>query len=173
MVPTITDVDGDGERCPTAPAVGGGAAGSTSMGVDADDPASPTGTGGDGTQWGGRTPLPAVEPPLSTYGAHISARFALAHGVQGWRAPVEVLRLAQQQTPPTWHHQQCAELRAYDVCTWKWFAPYLAVDLQIVVAVLVKNSKCSSLLQGTSVQAVRLASTQAVLGTACGAPTVM
>jgi hypothetical protein len=30
-----------------------------------------------------------------------------------------------------------------------------------------------TLLQGTSVQTVRLASTQAVPGTACGAPTVM
>jgi hypothetical protein len=85
-----------------------------------------------------------VEPPLSIHGEHRSARFALAHGVQGWHALVEVLCLAQQQTPPTSHHQQCAELCAYDVCAWKWFASYLAVDLHITIVVFVKNSKCSS-----------------------------
>jgi hypothetical protein len=51
MVPTSTDAGSEGERRPTAPAVGGGGGGaakSTSMGVDADDPASSTCTDGDG-----------------------------------------------------------------------------------------------------------------------------
>jgi hypothetical protein len=38
------------------------------------------------------------------------------------------------------HHQQYEELRAYGVCAWKRYAPYLAVDVQIDLAVLVKNS---------------------------------
>jgi hypothetical protein len=38
------------------------------------------------------------------------------------------------------HHQQYEELRAYGVCAWKRYVPYLAVDVQIDLAVLVKNS---------------------------------
>lgn len=51
MVPTTTKVGGDGERQATVVVVGRGGGGttrSTSMGADVDDPASPTGTGGDG-----------------------------------------------------------------------------------------------------------------------------
>jgi hypothetical protein len=49
-----------------------------------------------GMQWGVHTPPPAAEPPLSIHGERSSAHFALAHGVQGSRAPVEALRLAQR-----------------------------------------------------------------------------
>jgi hypothetical protein len=93
-----------------------------------------------GMQWGVHTPPPAAEPPLSIHGERRSAHFALALGVQGSHAPVEALRLDQRRTPPTSNHQQCAELRAYGVCAWKWYVPYLAVDVQIDFAVLVKNS---------------------------------
>uniref|UniRef100_A0A804PXH2 Uncharacterized protein n=1 Tax=Zea mays TaxID=4577 RepID=A0A804PXH2_MAIZE len=41
-----------------------------------------------GMQWGVHTPPPAAEPPLSIHGERRSAHFALAHGVQGSRAPV-------------------------------------------------------------------------------------
>jgi hypothetical protein len=93
-----------------------------------------------GMQWGVHTPPPAAEPPLSIHGERRSAHFALAHGVQGSHALVEALRLDQRRTPPTLNHQQCAELRAYGVCAWKRYVPYLAVDVQIDLVVLVKNS---------------------------------
>jgi hypothetical protein len=93
-----------------------------------------------GMQWGVHTPPPAAEPPLSIHGERRSAHFALAHGVQGSHALVEALRLDQRRTPPTSNHQECAELRAYDVCAWKRYAPYLAVDVKIDLVVLVKNS---------------------------------
>ncbi|KAL5663535.1 hypothetical protein ACJX0J_023643, partial [Zea mays] len=40
-----------------------------------------------GMQWGVHTPPLAAEPPLSIHGERRSAHFALAHGVQGSRAP--------------------------------------------------------------------------------------
>jgi hypothetical protein len=46
------------------------------------------------TQWGGHTPPPAAVKPLSIRGWHRNAHFALAHGIQGWRALVGSLRLA-------------------------------------------------------------------------------
>jgi hypothetical protein len=67
MVPTSTDAGGEGERRPTAPIVGGGGSGaakSTSMGVDVDDPASTTCTGGDGD---------VVGRPHSTTGSRTTA----------------------------------------------------------------------------------------------------
>jgi hypothetical protein len=47
-------------------------------------------------EWGVHTPPPAAEPPLSIHGERRSAHFALAHDVQGSRAPVGVLWLAQR-----------------------------------------------------------------------------
>jgi hypothetical protein len=67
MVPTTTGVGGVGERRVTAVAAGsggGGAAKSTSMGADADDPASNNGAGGDGD---------AVGSPHSTIGSGTTA----------------------------------------------------------------------------------------------------
>jgi hypothetical protein len=35
----------------------------------------------------------------------------------------------------------CVELRAYDGCAERWFAPYISVDLKNTPSVLLKNSK--------------------------------